>query len=106
MGGKADTTAPPALDPAGNDEAMLAMMQSMMSMPAMQAPTTPTVPDAPALERTPEVDWSERHEELAARAKADFKNDQSRKKGRSATVHTSPLAEEDEVAAQSIATGG
>jgi len=106
MGGKSGPAPPDAMSPDADMAAMMQMMSSMGSMPAFQAPVAPIVPEAPELRRTPEVDWTTRHEELGAKAKADYKNDQARKKGRSSTVHTSPLLDEEEDETKSIASGG
>ena len=96
MGGKSAPAAPPAVTPAPSFdmEGMMAMMMQMMGGMNQQAPAMPTVPDAPEVRRTPEVDWKERNAQLQARMKGDQFNDRARKKGRSDTIHTSPLLDE------------
>ena len=110
MGGKSSPTPPPPQDPSQDLGQLMQLMATMSSMPAFAPPTVPIIPDVPELARTTEVDWKKRQEELSNRAKADYRNDQSKKKGRRSTIHTNPLfsenkADEDEVATSILAGG-
>lgn len=95
-GGKNTPEAPPAVEPAGMDmSVMMQMMQGMMGMMgSMQPPPMPQVPEAPEVEKEEEIDWTERNKQLAAKAKADWTEDEKRKKGRNDTILTSPLLDE------------
>lgn len=104
MGGKGDTTEPPDISQQGTatgSEQQMMMFMEMMKMMAMQqqqqqGPEQPTVANAPAVKTTKPVDWSEKVQELSAKAAVDYENDQRNKHGRSDTIHTSPLLDEDD----------
>ena len=74
------------------------MMQQAAMLPAMAAamapPATPTIPP---VYTAPEIDWTEKTEQLAQAMKADASLDRARKVGRTATYITSPLLGEEEV---------
>jgi hypothetical protein len=108
MGGKSGGPKPPAaVDPAADMAAMMSMMSAMSAMPSFAPPSVPIIPETPEVKRTREVDWKKRTDELGAKAKADFENDQAGKKGRQSTVHTSPLLDEEaEDQNDSILAGG
>jgi len=106
-GGKdgGSTTAPPPVDTSGTDDSMqmmqmmLAMMESMAAS-AGAAPAMPVMPDAPAVDTTPSIDWGEKMDSLRAKTTAEYSISQDKRKGRTDTIHTSPLldTEEDEAA--------
>jgi len=107
MGGKNDEVAPPDVTaPPDNTAMMMQMMQMMMSAPAFQAPELPDIPEAPAVEAEERVDWKERTQQLASKVKADYTDEQSRKRGRSSTLLTSPLLDEDLAPEPSLIAGG
>lgn len=99
----------------GNAEAMMQMMQTMQSQQSVETPhmaATPQMPETPAALQMPEIitpteiDWTEQNEQLAAKARADYKSDLASKKGRLDTVLTSPLLDDDETdVSQSLLTG-
>ncbi len=94
-------------DGGGDSSAMMAMMQAMQSQqsgvetPHMpEAPHMPAAPEPlklPEIQKPLEIDWTEQNDQLSAKARADFHNDQTSKKGRLDTVLTSPLLDDDEV---------
>lgn len=96
MGGKNTPEAPPPVEPAGMDMTMMMqMMQGMMGMMGeMSAPEMPTIPEAPEVVKEKEVDWKERNAQMLAKSKADYTEDEKRKKGRGDTILTSPLLDE------------
>lgn len=89
------TAAPP--EPPAQDTQMLEMMNMMMGMMGsmQQAPIPPQIPQTPTIYRGPEIDWTEKNQQLAAKARADFKSDSAKKKGRKSTILTSPLLDEE-----------
>lgn len=108
MGGKNTPEAPPPVEPAGgmDPEMMMTMMQGMMGMmSSMSMPETPTIPDSPEVETEEPIDWTERNKQLAAKAKADYQDDERRKKGRNDTILTSPLLDEELAKPDSLVTG-
>jgi hypothetical protein len=88
-------------------EMMAMMMSSLEAMGSMHQPQLPDpnmaqqiqVPEVyiPEVYREPSIDWTEKQNQLAAKAKADYNLDQTRQKGRADTVLTSPILDEDEV---------
>ena len=66
----------------------------MESASAPQAPI-PTIPESPEVIADPTIDFSEKQKELANKVRADYKDDQSRKRTRSSTILTSPLLDEE-----------
>jgi len=89
-------------------EMMAGMMEGMMAQAAaqqesmasmqllMNAPELPQMPSMPALFETPDIDWTEKQDQLAAKAKADWNVDAARRKTRGDTVLTSPLLDDDD----------
>ena len=71
---------------------LLSMMMESASAP--QAPI-PTIPESPEVIADPTIDFSEKQKELANKVRADYKDDQSRKRTRSSTILTSPLLDEE-----------
>lgn len=112
MGSKSNNDAPKDYGPEpvpasqASDESLLQMMQIMMSQVGQGAPQPPALPDLPEVSRDVEVDWDERRERLANKARADYKNDQRRKKGRSSTIITSPLIENESPDTTSLIAAG
>lgn len=104
--GGGDSAPPPMpMQPQDNSGETMAMMMGMMeamsanSMAMMhqaQAPQLPPMPQIPEIAREPVIDWTEKQAQLAAKAKADYNIDQTRRKGRSDTILTSPLLDEDD----------
>ncbi len=97
MGKSKSTPVPPMPANTGMDtEMMMMMMQMMGSMQQPQMPEMPEMPEAPEIERTPEVDWTEKQAQLAESMVTKFASQASRKHGRLDTIHTSPLLEDEE----------
>jgi len=97
MGGKSDAPSPPpAVDPGpGIDMSMMMnMFSQMMASQSAQAPL-PTIPEAPEIVKDPEIDFSERTKELAEQVRADYQDEQTRKRGRADTILTSPLLDDE-----------
>lgn len=98
MGGKNDKPytgqiAPPEMP----EQDIGALMQAMLMMTSMAAPPpTPELPPTPQVYKAPEIDWTEKNKQLAAKAKAEFGVDKARRKGRSDTILTSPLLDDEE----------
>jgi len=102
MGGKSGPAPPEVTGPPDNSAMMMQMMQQMMSAGAFNPPPMPEVPLPPEVERERVQDWGERTKELANKMRADFNIDQSRRRGRSSTILTSPLLDEESEANKSI----
>ena len=97
MGSKSDAPSPPPpVDPGpGLDMGMMMnMFSQMMANQSAQAPL-PTIPDAPEIEKDPEIDFGERTKELANQVRADYEDEQAKKRGRASTILTSPLLDEE-----------
>jgi hypothetical protein len=80
-------------------EAMMGMMSGMteaMATMATQVPEMPEPAPAPQLATTEPIDWAEKMSTLNAKTRADYANTVDNKKGRTDTIHTSPLLDEDE----------
>jgi len=110
MGGKdAGPTPPPAVQPDAGFDPMM-MMQffaSMMSgMGGQEPPPPPQIPDAPEVIADEKIDFSERQTELANQARADYEDDQEDRKGRTDTILTSPLLDEELETKGSLLTNG
>lgn len=97
------TEAPPPQVQQGSEDntaAMMALMQMSMMQNAQnqqqqqQRPNTPNVPQA---RQAPTIDWTEKQDQLAAKAKADYASDSSKRKGRENTILTGSLLDEEEV---------
>jgi len=92
----------------GMMEAMSANTMSMMqSMSSMQTPQLPPIPEinVPEPERNPEVDWTEKQEQLAKKMQGDYALEADRK-GRLETVLTSPLLDEEDAMVDSSVLAG
>lgn len=76
--------------------AMSSIAQSQMAMMELQQPQLPPMPSIPEVARDPVIDWTEKQAQLAAKAKADYNVDEARRKGRSDTILTSPILDEDD----------
>ena len=101
MGGKSDAPTPPAYTPMPDTSAQDAMMQQfMMQLTGLQGQManmqTPQLPQMPEIEREPLVNWAEKNKELLNKAKGDYGVDIARRKGRSDTILTSPLLDEED----------
>ena len=106
FGGKGSAPSPPpvtAPPKAEIDEMLLVMMAQMGDAMAQMA--TPKIPDTPSIIRDPETDRTEKSKELAAKAKADYTADAAKKKGRSGTILTSPLLDDDAPTTDSLLGG-
>jgi len=99
VGGKSDnTTTPPPIpeSPQFDPTMMMQMMGMMMQQGGMFAPPpVPSIPAAPAVTKDPAVDWTEKNKELANKVRADYQTSQSKKRGRTDTILTSPLLDEE-----------
>ena len=87
-------------------ESTAALMEQMMSM-QMQTPQLPPIPDiqVPEVERDPEIDWTEKQEQLASRMRADYALEADRK-GRMETILTSPLLDEEDASVSGSVLAG
>ena len=111
MGGKGGggSSYTPKVRDDGMDQEMLAQMfQGMMGMMSgmmegftgqltalsqqMQENMTPI----PEPVKAPDIDWSEKMQQLQSKSKADFALDAARKKGISNSTYTSPLLDDEE----------
>ena len=108
MGGKGGSEAAPAPmmpPPQDNSAEIMSMMAGMMGM-MQNMPQAPSLPEMPTIQREPQVNWQERQDQLLAKSKADYNTEVDSKKGRSDTILTSPmLDEEDPSTTQSLLTG-
>ena len=75
---------------------MTEYMSSMQESMLLDMPDTPALLDMPTVERGPDIDWTEKQNQLASKARADFNLDAARRKGVTDTIHTSPLLDEEE----------
>lgn len=92
--------APPPEEGVGDAEMMAGMMAMMEMMSAASAPgPAPAMPEAiapPPIEKAPKIDWRAKQESLKAKSRADYKSETSKKKGRTQTIHTSPLLDSED----------
>lgn len=109
MGGKGSATAPPpittATQPSNNDMEQMAMMMQMMAAMSgggAEAGASAYIPPAPPSRPLPEIkkpinrDWAEEYSKLRNKARADYAAQTKKQYGRAATVHSSPLLDEEE----------
>ena len=110
MGGKNSQQAPPpAYDNSANEAMMAQVSQIMMAMMAsqqaqsnqmmrvmQQAQAQQDVPMLPEIITEPEVDWTEKTQELRNKMKAEYTLDKARRIGREDTVLTSPFLDDEE----------
>jgi hypothetical protein len=106
--GGSDSSPPPMMpmqQPQDNSAEMMAMMMGMMEamsmnsmamMEQVQQPQLPPMPQIPEIAREPVIDWTEKQDQLAAKAAADYNLSETRRKARTDTVLTSPLLEEED----------
>lgn len=71
-------------------------MDSMMEQQLLEMPEVPSLLDMPQASRNPEVDWTEKNDQLSAQQRADFNREEMLRKGRTDTIHTSPLLDEED----------
>ena len=106
-GGGSSFTPPPQND--GMDQEMLAQMfQGMMGMmggmmegftgqlTALSQQMQQSMTAMPEVQKAPDIDWSEKMQQLQSKSKADFALDAARKKGISNSTYTSPLLDDEE----------
>lgn len=92
--------------PGASDEDTLGMFTALLNMVSQQTPIAPEITPAPSVYREADVDWKKKQTQLAGKARADFKTDQRRKKGRTSTIATSPLLDStDTETTKSLVTG-
>lgn len=102
MGGKAKQASPPDVKPVDNTALLEQINQMEQTIATLEANRTaqpspsPMLMPMPKINTTPKVDWKERQEQLAAKMKADYVDEESRKHGRRSTISTSFLADEEE----------
>jgi hypothetical protein len=86
-----------------NSAMMQQIMDSMSGGEAPHTPSAPHIPQAPPPMQMPDIikplgiDWTDQNAQLAAKTKADYRNQQADRKGRLDTVLSSPLADDDKV---------
>ncbi len=109
MVGKGSVPEPPEIESGGgNDELMMMMALMPALMEASQgAPGLPELPAMPDVYKGGDIDWSTKSKQLASKMKADYQVKGARRKGRTDTILTSPLLDEEEAQTQqgSILTG-
>ena len=106
-GGGSSFTPPPQND--GMDQEMLAQMfQGMMGMmggmmegftgqlTALSQQMQENMTPIPEPVKAPDIDWSEKMQQLQSKSKADFALDAARKKGISNSTYTSPLLDDED----------
>lgn len=106
-GGGSSFTPPPQDD--GVDQEMLAQMfQGMMGMmggmmegftgqlTALSQQMQQSMIAMPEVQKAPDIDWSEKMQQLQAKSKADFALEAARKKGISNSTYTSPLLDDED----------
>ena len=106
-GGGSSFTPPPQND--GMDQEMLAQLfQGMMGMmggmmegftgqlTALSQQMQQSMTAMPEVQKAPDIDWSEKMQQLQSKSKADFALDAARKKGISNSTYTSPLLDDEE----------
>ena len=106
-GGGSSFTPPPQDD--GVDQEMLAQMfQGMMGMmggmmegftgqlTALSQQMQQSMTAMPEIQKAPDIDWSEKMQQLQSKSKADFALDAARKKGISNSTYTSPLLDDED----------
>lgn len=104
MGGKGGSTVveqPQVTDNSGVEAAAGALgtmmqMNAMMTQQMMQQQNMAQLRSIPEVKKAPEVDWGEKQNQLASKAKATYGLDQARRVGRVDTIHTSPLLDDDD----------
>jgi len=99
-----DQTTPP-VDFTAMEAMMDAMLQMQNNMLMSQATEMPPLPQMPVINDSPDIDWTEKNRELAARSRADFDVDEARRKGRTDTILTSPLLDDEEAETTSLLVG-
>jgi len=98
MGGKSEPQAappPPQPDLAQND-ALIAQMFALVAASA-EAPQPPPLPSLPEIKRDPITNWTEKNNELMSKARADYADDTKSRKGRTQTILTSPLLDDEDI---------
>jgi hypothetical protein len=103
-GSSKQLVAPPSGNDNNSNDALLALIaqlghQQQMSMAMSQqsaSQTPPPVIQVPPIQKSANIDWSEKQAQLAAKMKADYGIEQARKKGVSQTIHTSPLLDDED----------
>lgn len=95
-GGSTQAPPPPVMPPMPDNSAMIEQMMGMMGMMMQNMPQAPALPATPEVRRAPEQNWKERQDQLLAKSRADYTNDQKKKTGRTDTIHTSPLLDESD----------
>ena len=73
----------------------LGLFAALMETVQTGAPPLPSLPPLPTVYREPEIDWEKRQDKLASKASADFNTSKRKKKGRTSTIATSPLIEDE-----------
>lgn len=108
MGGKgSDNYTPPPPQPAPDMAAMVAPMMGMMgAMASMSALPMPTLELPPPMESVPSVDWKAKQKEIQDKIATDTAAELKRRRGRSSTILTSPLADGEEIKTTSASMSG
>lgn len=104
MGGKGGSTVveqPQVTDNSGLDAAAGALgsmmqMNALMTQQMMSQQSAAQMRSIPEVKKAPEVDWKEKQDQLASKAKATYGLDQARRMGRMDTIHTSPLLDDED----------
>ena len=108
-GGGGGSSYTPRVRDDGMDQEMLAQMfQGMMGMmggmmegftgqlTALSQQMQQSMTAMPEVQKAPDIDWSEKMQQLQAKSKADFALEAARKKGISNSTYTSPLLDDEE----------
>lgn len=96
--GSGKGASPPAVDNTEMDEAMsmMQLMSQMQMMNGMNMPSQPTATSIPEITTADAIDWSDKNDQLQMKMAADYQADQADKKGRSDTILTSPLDDDED----------
>ena len=70
-------------------------MDSMLEQQLLEMPEMPSLLDMPQASRDPEIDWGEKQDQLSMKQRADYNREEMLRKGRTDTIHTSPLLDEE-----------
>lgn len=81
------------------------VMESMSSMMKNQ-PTTPTMTTLPEVNTLSDVDWADKQAQLQQKMSADYNVDEARRKGRTDTVLTSPLLDDEDATTTGVSILG
>lgn len=107
-GGGGSSFTPPTQNDGMDQEMLAQLFQGMMGMmggmmegftgqlTALSQQMQQNMTPIPEPVKAPDIDWSEKMQQLQSKSKADFALDAARKKGISNSTYTSPLLDDEE----------